>query len=456
MNKAQPISHTQRPIARTAKEGGGPPGARVPADIRDASIATAAERLSGRLDEVTAAMVSRILAEVSVYRRLPPDGLADVEQLAARNSRVLSEALRTRGRLDRDELRYVAEHVRERVRRGVSLESMLHAYRVALTAFWEECIAEAVALGFSRDTALELARRTSELSDDLTTHAAESYVREESRLRALSDQAARDLLELLLRGEVDAEMLRTHLSAPGLDSAESLIVVLGRVSSSGHSQSDALQSACRAIGGALSAGRASPLIAIRTGAVVAIAPAGDAAAIAQRLVEVHDELLADGTELLCGLSTPRPSLAAVPVGFEQAVLAASRASATQPVVSLAELPVLQNLLLGATSTMRALLTGIAREIDVGGVESLSAMRSTLKAFAEANMNLTHAAHALHVHPNTLRYRLRRIAERSGRDPHSFGDLIDLICLLDLLDEERSWHGDGDDAARAQGARSAPR
>jgi DNA-binding PucR family transcriptional regulator len=53
------------------------------------------------------------------------------------------------------------------------------------------------------------------------------------------------------------------------------------------------------------------------------------------------------------------------------------------------------------------------------------------------MNLTRAAETLHVHPNTLRYRLRRIEERSGRDPHRFGDLVDLICLLDLLEEARA-------------------
>jgi DNA-binding PucR family transcriptional regulator len=53
------------------------------------------------------------------------------------------------------------------------------------------------------------------------------------------------------------------------------------------------------------------------------------------------------------------------------------------------------------------------------------------------MNLTRAAEALHVHPNTLRYRLRRIEERSGRDPHIFSDLVDLICLLDLLEEARA-------------------
>jgi DNA-binding PucR family transcriptional regulator len=64
------------------------------------------------------------------------------------------------------------------------------------------------------------------------------------------------------------------------------------------------------------------------------------------------------------------------------------------------------------------------------------MRATLRAYADESMNLTRAAEALHVHPNTLRYRLGRIRERSGRDPYDFNQLVDLLCLLDLLDEGR--------------------
>jgi sugar diacid utilization regulator len=405
--------------------------------VRDAQIAQAAERLSRRLDEVTDQMVERMVEQVPAYRRMPPDGIADVQALAARNTRVLSGALRSGSHLDRDELRYVAEHVRERVRRGVSLEEMLHAYRVAISAFWEATIAEAVTLGFSRDASLELARRTSELTDDLTTHAAETYVREVSRLRALSDQAARDLLELLLQGEVDAEALATHLAAPGLDAAESVVVVVARVARSERSESDALEAAADAITRALATGHASPLVAIRTGVVVAVAPADGGESIADRLAGVHATLREHGTELFCGLSTRRSSLARVPAAFDQAVLAVSRASSTQPVVSLAELPVVQNLLLGATATMRALLISMAEEIDFEGRETAAGMRATLRAYADAGMNLTRAAEALHVHPNTLRYRLGRIRERSGRDPYDFNQLVDLLCLLDLLDEGRA-------------------
>src|SRR4051794_39935259 len=65
-------------------------------------------------------------------------------------------------------------------------------------------------------------------------------------------------------------------------------------------------------------------------------------------------------------------------------------------------------------------------------DALPAMRDTLQAFADADINLTRAARALHVHPNTLRYRLARIHERTGRDPNTFEGLVDLLCLVTLL------------------------
>ncbi len=47
------------------------------------------------------------------------------------------------------------------------------------------------------------------------------------------------------------------------------------------------------------------------------------------------------------------------------------------------------------------------------------------------MNITGAASALHVHPNTIRYRLARIADTTGLDPRSFLGLVDLYCSVEL-------------------------
>ena len=54
----------------------------------------------------------------------------------------------------------------------------------------------------------------------------------------------------------------------------------------------------------------------------------------------------------------------------------------------------------------------------------------MRAFAAASLNVTTAASDLGLHPNTLRYRLDRIAEQTGHDPRTFAGLVELICVLE--------------------------
>jgi DNA-binding PucR family transcriptional regulator len=63
----------------------------------------------------------------------------------------------------------------------------------------------------------------------------------------------------------------------------------------------------------------------------------------------------------------------------------------------------------------------------------SELVATLRAYLSAGPNLTRSARLLTVHPNTVVYRLRRIRELSGRDPHVMEDLQILYLALRLDD-----------------------
>lgn len=63
--------------------------------------------------------------------------------------------------------------------------------------------------------------------------------------------------------------------------------------------------------------------------------------------------------------------------------------------------------------------------EQGRVELLS----TLRVFIDADGHLQATADRLYVHVNTVRHRLRRIRELSGRDPLSQNDLVDLRIAL---------------------------
>ncbi|MCE7002989.1 helix-turn-helix domain-containing protein [Kibdelosporangium philippinense] len=59
----------------------------------------------------------------------------------------------------------------------------------------------------------------------------------------------------------------------------------------------------------------------------------------------------------------------------------------------------------------------------------SELTRTLRVFLEHSGSWTLAAAELHVHVNTLRYRITRITELTGRDPNRFGDRVDLYLAL---------------------------
>ena len=59
-------------------------------------------------------------------------------------------------------------------------------------------------------------------------------------------------------------------------------------------------------------------------------------------------------------------------------------------------------------------------------------RETLQAVLNSNLNLSNAAQALHVHRNTLMFRLDQFRTATGLDPvHSFEDAALCRILLEL-------------------------
>jgi DNA-binding PucR family transcriptional regulator len=76
---------------------------------------------------------------------------------------------------------------------------------------------------------------------------------------------------------------------------------------------------------------------------------------------------------------------------------------------------------------------------LGSVREYDARRNTqlidtLRAYIDANFSITPAARALHIHNNTLLYRLDRVRQLTGRDPRNPRDVVFLALSL-RLDEE---------------------
>jgi DNA-binding PucR family transcriptional regulator len=58
--------------------------------------------------------------------------------------------------------------------------------------------------------------------------------------------------------------------------------------------------------------------------------------------------------------------------------------------------------------------------------------ATLLRYVACDLNATAAAKHLHMHVNTVYYRLERVSERSGCDLRRFTELQELVLAIHLL------------------------
>jgi hypothetical protein len=408
------------------------PGAAAARARRDAAaVRRVGTALMARQGEIGRAITARIVDELPQYReaseQLQEDLLAGATEVAG----LLAGSLAGGRALQREDVVGVRELAARRVHQGVDLDVFLHAYRVALFAFWDACAQEAERLRLPRSAGYALARTVIEAIDVVTTQAAEGFLREDARVRTRCGREARDLVERLVGGR-PPDPRRRHPAAPRLDPAVTLFTVVGRVEAAEQLPGDALLSAREVLADRLS----PPLIALRHGEVVAITRTVRVA----DLLAVRADALARGIDVRFGLGLPAAGFAGVERAYREAVLCLACATPARPVVVLRDLPALETALAGADATARAVIAAKGTQLRVLDPAERTTAIDTVRAFAAADLNVARAATALHVHQNTVRHRLDRISATTGHDPRTFRGLVDLLCAMETLNDS-SWSTD---------------
>jgi hypothetical protein len=393
------------------------------------------EALAGRYAEIGQAIAARIFDEIPDYRAAAPELTNDLRAGATATAEFLARTFAEGSTVRREDLGFVRALAARRVHQGVSLEVFVHAYRVALLAFWDACAEEATRLRISRAAGFALASSAIDAIDIITTQAAEAYLREETRLRTQSGRAARDLVERLIDGQrIDPG--RRHPAAPGLDPTGRLLTVVGRVEQTTVAVGDALQLARDILEESMSLGTIRPLSTIRQGELVLISPGTSPSAKADRLRAARRRTIDEHhIDVRYGVSSPSQGFASVQQGYREATLSLSYTSASRPIVSLGELSSLECAVIGATATTRAVIASKGDSLRALSHDDLAAAVDTIRAFSNADLNVAKAAERMHVHPNTVRYRLQQIATKTGHDPRTFTGLVDLICILEMTENE---------------------
>jgi hypothetical protein len=346
------------------------------------------------------------------FRELPADQRAWVMLVAQAGVRSLVEWLRRDGRRPTQDLAdEIFDAAPTALARSISLQQTVALVKVTIDVAEEQvphlaipgeeaALREAV-LRFSREVAFSAAR--------VYARAAESRGAWDARLQAL-------LVDALLRGD-SSDVLASRAAALGWADAPPVAVAVGR--SPGGEATAVLHTVYRA--------------ARRIGVEIIGGVHGD------RLVLVlggASDPLAATAKLLAGFGAGPvvvgPAVATLDEATEsaRAALAGFRAApgwpdAPRPVSASDLLP--ERALAGDVEARRRLRQDVYGSL----VRASGELMETLDAVFAAGGVLEGAARALFVHPNTVRYRLRRVADVTGLSPLTPRDAFALRVALTI-------------------------
>jgi sugar diacid utilization regulator len=283
----------------------------------------------------------------------------------------------------------------------VSLHQTVEMVRLTIEVV-EENVVEAVGAKDApavREAIARYAREVAFATAEVYARAAEMRGAWDARLEAL-------VVDSVLRAEADETVL-SRASALGWESSGDVVVVLGRVP---HTQAvgpgresiiDDVRRSARQLGlDALCAVQGDRMVVVLGGVAD---PDKAGAAVARHFGEgpvVVGPVVPD-------LATASVSARAATAGLRAA---AGWPSAPRPVTSDDLLP--ERALSGDGHARRQLVQEVYRPLAEAGTATLD----TVSAFFDHGGSMEATARALYVHPNTVRYRLRRAGEATGLTP----------------------------------------
>ena len=322
-------------------------------------------------------------------------------------------------RLRRRELEQCSSRGADAALAGVPLRALVDLYLSACWRLWGELPAAA-----SDDAAAVRAAGLGVLraADDGVAALAEGYQHARNDLARRHESMRREVVEALLAGGGAAAAVLGPAADLGIDLASPHAVVVARRSDASFDE-PAAASVPRRLERALRGrhGDAQPLVVVRSGVLVAIVAAPDAAAVTfvgDRLGAVLSEVL--GSDEAGWRGEAGKSLRGaegVRVSYDQALEALDLASALRlpaRFVRAGDLAVHRVLLRDREAALELVSTALAPLAGARG--GAPVLLETLEAYYESGAVATEAARRLHLSVRAVTYRLARVEELLGRDP----------------------------------------
>ncbi|MBB5874401.1 hypothetical protein F4553_007835 [Allocatelliglobosispora scoriae] len=378
-----------------------------PPDPVGEQVAALGARMLDRADELADGMTARIRAAVPIYTT----GIVTHEQLRATSLANVEFIFRPIGRTSAVSSPQSRDNGRERARAGIPLTAVMAAYRVGARYLWDHLAATATEAAAPAEVVVRAAGEMWLVLDTFTHEMAEGY-REEVTAQALDRQQQRSaLVQAIVEGHLAdtslweaAEILRLPARGP-------YAVLTAAVAEPGRSAvPDAAQRLSRA--GIASAWGMTHDAEI---GIAALPRPGDLDAVAAAF--------ADGPGRV-GVS---PRYETLPESADALRLArvALRACTAARLVTVFERQPLAVAAAGTPDVMRRVARTTLEGLAGLPAADRALLLRTFGAWLDHRGSADATATVLHCHPNTVRYRLRRLEEYTGRslaDPRWVAEL----------------------------------
>ncbi|MET8797096.1 helix-turn-helix domain-containing protein [Nocardia sp. NPDC004568] len=398
-----------------------------------------------RADEIADLSLSEMLAQLPGYAGRDAEFRADVHDQVARLCRTGLRALLDSRRVTAADLAGTRRAAVRRARSGLPLTDYITAFRLGQQAFWKSLVAHAGNAPDAREATLSMVLPLTRYCDLVSTQATHAYLEFQQHHSADAGRDSRELLDCLLGGTLpERGPLPAAAAAYGIGPApDRLVVVTAAVCGIREPRGDATGiEAAHLVSAALArtavnghrtlavvrdAGTRDPEVV----AVAALGRAGTVEELCARLKHTHEALAGKGIATALGVSTVSAGVEQLPRARQEARAALELLPDDGGVMALPELSPFRYLVLRSDETARNLVDPrIIRTLTEDHAKG-AVLADTIRAFADADMNLREAADTLRIHHNTAKYRLRRIQQLTGRNIRSVADLVDLLVALEL-------------------------
>lgn len=366
---------------------------------RSGFVTRASAALLLRLDEIADRLTERIEQAESVYGRT---GLVNSQDLRVSNHANLSAIL---AYLSKDVVLDIAaprETGRRRAEAGVPLPSVLRAYRIGGAMVWDELLAEASDDSLAQHELLGVAAEIWRLMDEYSQVLTDGY-QEAVTDRVRRDARAHDAaMDALLSGQVDGSRLRECARTLGLPVQGEFVVVAAATETAAQDTLPGFDTALSMLGIA-----SSWRLRVRD-------HVGIVTLTSRFTVERLCGSLTERAGGRIGVSSVFTSLSGTPVALNQAELSCTASHPGSRTVLRYDAALIPVLLAGSPEIARALAATVLEPILALTDHDRDTLLCTLRAWFERDGDVLAIAAQLFCHRNTVRFRMNRVAQLTGR------------------------------------------